>query len=162
MVKQYVEEGARSLAARKVGKRIGGTLYIHRSAIANNKLVDEAIQRIPTTFDFAIVKINEKKREVSFIASHDWDSAHEPIVGDSYKVDMNTGKVTFRKRRKTSPQIYHHKWMFVDDSYDGFNVEESKQRSRLWQNSNIDYDSKKIGNLDYWNEVVVSKLKQER
>ena len=32
----------------------------------------------------------------------------------------------------SDPYIYHHKWLFVADDYDGFDVEESKARSGAW------------------------------
>ena len=143
-----------------MAKKIGGVLYVHRSALdtEGHKLVSKASKLIPNDFAYEVLKINPKANEVSFVASEDWNTSPEPIVGDSYKVNIDTGKVTFRKGRVKNPQIYHHKWMFVNDDYKGFDVEESKLRSELWQNSDIDYDIKKIGNFDYWNEIVLKKL----
>ena len=145
-----------------MAKKIGGAVYLHRSALESDseahKMVLEAVKLIPNGFAYEVLKINQKANEVSFIASEDWNTSHEPIVGDSYKVNLDTGKVSYRKARKNNPQIYHHKWMFVNEDYEGFSVEESKQRSKQWQNSNIDYDSKKIGNLNYWKEVVLKNL----
>lgn len=144
--------------ARSVGKRIGGVLYLHRSAVGENALVESAAALLPDGFRYEVVKINEKSREVSFIDSPDWDTAPEPMVGDSCRVRPDTGEITFRSARKRNPQIYHHKWMFVADDYQGFSVEESKQRSDAWMHSGIPYDSKRIGNLDYWKENVSCKL----
>lgn len=152
---------------RKVGKRMGGNIYIHCSVLPHEEYSDivwEARMLLSKTlnrheeFKYTIIKINKSKQEVSFIYCEDFNTAHEPTVGDSCKVNLKTGKVTFTKARTKNKQIYHHKWLFVRDSYKGFDIEESKKRSEQWMNSGIEYDVKKIGNLDYWNEVVVSKL----
>jgi hypothetical protein len=145
---------------RKAGKKIGDTFYMHRS-VNNEKyseLINKAIELLDKNFDYEVLKINEKKKEISFIQSLDWNTAHEPIVGDSYKININTHKITFCKGRKNNPQIYHHKWMFVEDDYKGFDVEESKQRSKTWENSGIEFDRKKIGNSNYWTDVVLNKM----
>lgn len=145
---------------KKVGKKIGQTLYIHQSAIdtlTNTAitLVNEAKKFLPNDFNFEILKINDKNKEVSFIDSPDWNTNHEPIVGDSYKINLSEGKLTYRKGREKNPQIYHHKWMFVKETYKGFDVEESRKRSKKWETLTIKINKKKIGNQDYWlNEVI--------
>lgn len=145
---------------RKPGKKIGKNLYVHKSAIKtltekDKEIVSRSLKFIPKQFEYEILKINRKEKEVSFIESKDWDVSHEPVVGDSYKVNLNIGKITFRKGREKNPQIYHHKWMFVEDEYTGFNVEESKQRSKEWQRIPVVFDKKKIGNQDYWSNEVL-------
>ena len=143
-------------------KKIGSNIYLHVTAVEigseAHKLVVEASKYIPSVFNPVILKINQKGKEVSFIACDDWDENPEPIVGDSYKVNVDTGKVTYRKAREKNPQIYHHKWMFVNEDYTGFDMEESKARSEAWQNLDIEFDKKKIGNLDYWKEHVLKYL----
>jgi hypothetical protein len=158
------------MKTRKAGKRIGGCTYIHSSVLPliKHSDIDDMILEaelllsrhlnIGETFEYTIIKTNKAKQEVSFIHCKDFNASPEPTVGDSYKVNLLTGKVAFRKGRKNNPQIYHHKWMFVDDSYTGFDVEESKKRSKQWQESGIEYDSRKIGNYDYWNEVILKCL----
>lgn len=144
-----------------IGKKIGSTIYVHKSAI--NLLDADAQSRIneitvPKDFgEYEVIKYDKKTNNVSFIKSPDWDTKDEPTVGDSimFKAD-DTHNIT--KGRKTNQQIYHHKWMMVAEDYKGFDVAESKKRSEQWENSDIDFDRKKIGNSDYWNETVASKL----
>ena len=59
--------------------------------------------------------------------------------------------------RPADPYIYHHKWLFVDDDYRGFNVEESKVRSQHWIGLG-DVDRSRIGRESYWNEQVIPRL----
>lgn len=145
-----------------MAKKIGSAVYIHKSTLNAHsesvEMVSKALKLIPNTFPYEVLKINQKANEITFVASEDWNTSHEPIVGDSYKVNLNTGKVTFRKARVNNPQIYHHKWMFVNEDYDGFDIEESKQRSEKWQSLDIEIDKKKIGNLNYWKEKVLTHL----
>lgn len=148
-----------------IGKKMLDCLYIHKSAIDTLKeeefnLYLQKLQYIDD-FDFEIVKISLKKEEVSFIKSDDWDTQNEPSVGDSICVKKDNSI----RKTKGSNLIYHHKWMFVKDSYTGFSVEESKKRSESWMNnetilklkldSNEKFNSK-IGRRNYWNEKVCS------
>jgi hypothetical protein len=64
---------------------------------------------------------------------------------------------TQRRTTPVDPYIYHHKWLFVDDDYRGFNVEESKARSQLWISLG-DVDRSRIGRQSYWQEQVVPRL----
>ena len=57
----------------------------------------------------------------------------------------------------SDPFIYHHKWLFVKDDYDGFDVEESKTRSRAWM-ALTDIDRTRIGKKSYWEGTVVQRL----
>ena len=60
--------------------------------------------------------------------------------------------------------IYHHKWMFVDDDYNGFDIQESKRRSSLWRDAIDKYAeqnnikkrtiSSRIGKQNYWFELL--------
>jgi GGDEF domain-containing protein len=149
--------------AGRVGKKTQGAFYIHVSALdqlspEQRARVDSAAKSIPGELtDYAIVKV-VNDGSVSFIKSPDWDTAPEPTVGDSVKVNPD-GEVTFTKQ-PSNPTIYHHKWEFVKDDYSGFDVEESKRRSELWKNSGIPEaaDLNRIGRKDYWEKYVASKL----
>ena len=91
---------------------------------------------------------------VSFIESEDWNTSREPVVGDSYKVSLDGSiKIT---NKKNNPQIYHHKWMFVEDNYSGFNVQESKAWSDRWTAvlpSTREIKSR-IGYKNYWENIL--------
>jgi hypothetical protein len=139
-----------------VGKFIGGDLYVHKSAmdILPQKEMEIAESKLPEGFEYEIVKYNAAQGSFSFIASPDWNTANEPIVGDSYKVSR-TGEVSIT-RQKADPQIYHHKWNFVRDDYDGFNVRQSIQRSIDWyRDAKDDVNMYKIGTQSYWNTNAV-------
>ena len=149
----------------RIGKIIVNSLYIHKSALdtlteKELKLYTSKLKYIGD-FNFDIVKISLKKDEVSFIQSLDWDTENEPSVGDSICVKSDNRI----RKTKGSNLIYHHKWMFVKDSYEGFDVQKSKNRSELWMNNSTvlalksDKNEKfnsKIGRRDYWNEKVCS------
>lgn len=140
------------------GKKVGSYLYIHKSALPEidyktQLLIKKTSRYLPETFEYEVLKISKQTQSVSFIQSPDWNESDEPMVGDSIKITP-AGETTYRKGRKENPQIYHHKWMMVDDHYKGFDVERSKARSKMWQSTKIKYDKKKIGNLNYWEKFI--------
>lgn len=144
---------------RVPGKRVGGTVYVHRSALERSRipkdLVQRAMSRLPEGWDFAVVRWDSRTGEVAFLQSPDWDLAPEPEVGDLVAV-LPDGSVRTRRASRTSPQIYHHKWMFVADDYPGFDVAESKARSRRWEA--LDPDRRRIGYKAYWEREVLPRL----
>lgn len=143
-------------------KKIGGSIYIHKSNLEELKeLIDinifnkimEIKNELPNSFDFAIIKYNKKENKVSFIESIDWDEAREPLVGDSYVTDIDD--INF-KIIKSKGQIYHHKWMFVSDYYSGFDINESKDWSDKWTSiiPNDKSIKSRIGYKKYWDEIL--------
>lgn len=142
--------------------------YVHKSNI--NELIEK---KIPTenTDDFkrfirlvdntAIIYdiIKYDKGNVTLISSPDWDQANEPIVGMCYRWKKDEwfdeyGNLNLNcKATKNFRQIYHNKWQFVGDNYDGFDVEAAKERTKLW-NSIPNLDKKRIGNKNYWIELL--------
>ena len=52
----------------------------------------------------------------------------EPMVGWMVFADTQSGFV----KDKYNNQIYHHKWLWVSDGYEGFDVDESYEWSKLW------------------------------
>ena len=143
-------------------KKIGGSIYVHKSNLKELKSMineDDFNQilyikdNLLKDFDFAIIKYNKKDNRVSFIESKDWDTAREPIVGDSYTTDIFD--IEF-KIIKSKGQIYHHKWMFVADDYTGFNINESKEWSETWTKT-LPHDrsiKSRIGYKKYWDEIL--------
>lgn len=139
-------------------KKIGSAIYVHRSAIKQieNKYHDAYIlieKFAPKNFKYEIIKFDTKTKAISYIESHDWNTSNEPTVGDSYRVDPITNTV---KIIKSKQQIYHHKWMFVDDNYKGFDVEESRKRSAYWGSviPNTKEIKSRIGYKKYWYELL--------
>ena len=116
-------------------KKIGTAIYAHCSNYDNlteniKNMVDIATVIMLSAgmmlewLGSVIYKVDAKNKKVTFIESEDFDTAREPQVGNSYTVDLDAEKI---KITKAKGQIYHHKWMFVDESYKGFDIEESKR-----------------------------------
>jgi hypothetical protein len=135
-----------------VGKEIGGAVYLHRNyERLPGKPIQQAKMKVPADFAFTVIKYSFRTGNVTFITSPDFDTAPEPTVGDHWIVSAE-GKTRFRPAL-SDPYIYHHKWLMVSDDYSGFDVEESKARSRLWL-SIPDIDKSRIGRRNYWQKQV--------
>ncbi len=145
-------------AGGDVGKRMGSAVYVHRDyegRVVPEDLLAKAravLQREhPEMAErYNAVKYDRKKRSVTFQHSPDFDEADEPTVGDSVRVRGNGAKFT---RRREDPQIWHHKWMWVDDDYPGFDVEAAKQRSATWRSHIKPGESSRIGRRSYWDSI---------
>jgi hypothetical protein len=140
-----------------VGKMMEPFLYVHKDYVPEQftELVEKLKASLPEDFEYTAVKIDTKTLDsISFIFSPDFDTADEPTVGTSYKVTTD-GKVTVSKA-PADPLIWHHKWEWVPDSYTGFDVEASKQRSLDWKSKlGVNKDvSNRIGRLSYWKQWI--------
>jgi len=161
-----------------VGKVLGRNKWIHRSALPllseeEQTLVDKALDILgiylpPPDIDI-IVKINVREGLVTFTHSADWKTATEPICGDMVGVkDLYSDRpAIFHRKQKGIPNIYHHKWMFVDDDYLGFSVKKAMEWSETWENYPIvkalladptEHFRLKIGRQDYWQEKVLDQI----
>lgn len=148
---------------KRVGKVIGGCLYIHKSAINTLRtderaLVDFGYRHIPLDFNYEVIKINLKGEKVSFINSKDWNTSLNPSVDETITVD----KHGMAKFRRSSGMVYHYKELFVEDTYKGFDIEESKTWNEYWENHQFVKALKekdksfrqKIGSKKYWNMIL--------
>ena len=113
------------------------------------------IGKIPSDFEYTVIKHNEMNGNVSFIHCPDFDEAEEPSTGD-YAVVKADGTVSLHKSLE-DPYIYHHKWLFVADDYEGFDVAASQARSLAWLALD-DVDKSRIGRASYWHQNVVPRL----
>lgn len=139
-----------------VGKRMGRTIYVHRLYMADvvpEKTLRAALLCLPHGFQFDVVKYDLSNQALSFISSPDWDETDEPSVGEAYRVRRG-GHL---KRIPPSGKIYHHKWIFVRDDYEGFNVTESFERSEKWLTL-PDVDMSRIGSAEFWNNHIIPRL----
>jgi hypothetical protein len=118
-------------------------------------MVSEAKARLPTNFDYTVMKYHASRASVSFIHSPDFDTAPEPIVGDLWVVYTNG--IARQYRQAADPFIYHHKWLFVADDYTGFSVEASRARSLAWIVL-PGIDRARIGRRSYWESNVLPHL----
>ena len=143
------------LSESTIGKKIGGDHYVHKdyAHVLPQDELNKAKKSIPDGFKYNIIKHNKKEGTFSFIHSPDFDSAHEPTVGDSVKIHPDgSTKIT---KQTNPPKVYHHKHQWVAPDHKGFDVEESKRRSEEWK-SVMDKDPNKkdhmtrIGSKTYW------------
>lgn len=150
------------MSNRRPGKTVAGRLYVHRSALhlLGRDIQDKikfAQESVPDWSNWAIARVSLTSNQVALIESPDWDTADEPSVGAMMVVDG----CDLKFRPDTGTMIYHHKWMFVADDYDGFDVEDSKARSASWESLDPPVDKKRIGRREYWESHVVTRLGAE-
>ena len=140
----------------RVGKEIGGAVYVHRRyEHVFGPAVEEARRHLPPDFPYTVVKMNLATKAFSFVEVADFDIAPEPTIGTV--IAVSTDGSCRRMQPPKDPFIYHHKWLFVADDYDGFDVEESKARSRAWM-ALADIDRTRIGRKSYWQRNVVHRI----
>lgn len=136
------------------GKQMIGCVYIHKSSEQILPNIEKFKKYLPISYEYAVVKFNWLKNTFSFIQSSDFDTAHEPTVGNSLIVHAD-GKTKLIKAPQ-DPWIYHHKWLMVNDNYKEFNVSMSKSRSIKWMKLNP--DRSKIGKKSSWLENILPRL----
>jgi len=139
-----------------VGKEIGYAVYVHREYEERlGATVEWAKRHLPEAYEYTVVKLNQRNDSVSFILCPNFDLEHEPAI--TAIVVVSADGATQRRTTPADPYIYHHKWLFVDDGYGGFDVEESKARSQQWISLG-DVDRSRIGRQSYWQEKVIPRL----
>lgn len=140
-------------------KKVGSSIYIHKSAI--NQISEKYLEFYNAIFlfkdsvelEYEVIKWDNSNKTISFIESDNWNEANEPNVGRSVVIKTECGDI---KIISPKGQIYHHKWMFVNDDYDGFDVSKSKERSIMWESilpKTKDVKSR-IGYKKYWNALL--------
>lgn len=134
-----------------IGKQMIGCVYVHKSSEHILPGINEIKRHIPKGHDYAVVKYHWINNTFSFIQSENFDSAHEPTVGNSLIVHAD-GK-TKPIKAPLDPWVYHHKWLMVDDTYKGFNVSQAKSHSVKWMKLNP--DRSKIGKKSYWIDNIL-------
>jgi hypothetical protein len=147
--------------AETVGKVMRNVIYLHKKY--ENQLPQKELafakSKLPENYDYTAVKYDKESGAFSFIQSPDFDTADEPTVGMSIKVTPE-GKITTTPQAK-DPLIWHHKWQWVGDDYEGFDIEASKLRSKEWQGV-VNKDKEilsRIGRKSYWDKNIIPRLK---
>lgn len=118
-----------------VGKRVGPQIYVHKYYA--DEVIPKAIwtkandilTRSYPDFAFNTVVFNVKAKVVRFDQAPDFDTAREPHVGNYIMVYVDGSRPP---RVGYSDSIWHHKWLWVKDDYKGFDVDKSKEWSRIW------------------------------
>lgn len=113
-----------------VGKHIRNYVYAHRnyhSEIVPNDVWERAILCAETEgFEFRCFRYNTKTREIVLHEAPDFDTAREPIPGSTLRITDDLIRLGY------CDQIWHHKWLWVKDDYDGFDVAESWNWSKKY------------------------------
>ena len=144
-----------------VGKRMGPDVYMHKTYLKDlpadvRKTIETA--KLPENFSYEIIKYNEKTGQVSLIESPDWNEISEPTTGDSFIIKPDgTTKLHKAPSDPVKRMVYHHKWLFVKDDYAGFDVAESRMRSRIWK-ALPNVDVRRIGQRQYWETQVIPRM----
>lgn len=116
-----------------VGKLIGGQIYLHKDYaldVIPKDVWEKALKVLANTnsdFEYNCVMYDAKTGNVRFDEAPDFDTAREPVVGNTLTVKPDgTTKAGYSK------YIWHHKWIWVKNDYQGFDVNESKAWSQKW------------------------------
>lgn len=129
-----------------VGKQVGSKIYFHKSVW--DKIVPKDIwEAALSVMDgekihndlWEKMGLNECEYEtvcydlnkpaiIRFDTCVEFDTAREPRVGIMIFVNTNDGSIKI----KHNQQIYHHKWLWVNEDYQGFDVQKSYEWSKLW------------------------------
>jgi DNA phosphorothioation-associated putative methyltransferase len=141
-----------------VGKEIGYAVYVHRQyEDLLGATIEWAKRNLPEHYDYTVVKLNQRNDSVSFIHCPNFDTEHEPAIASIIVVSADG--TAQRRTTPSDPYIYHHKWLFVADDYDGFDVADSIARSQRWVSLGS-VDRSRIGRKSFWQKHVVPRLKQ--
>jgi len=116
-----------------VGKEIGGKIYVHKKyadKVIPKQLLNNAkkiLNESNPEFKYNAISYDKKTDTVRFDEAPDFNSATEPTIGNYISITQNK-----EVSKGSSNSIWHHKWLWVTDDYNGFNVYDSKNRSRYW------------------------------
>jgi hypothetical protein len=119
----------------RFGKIIGGNVYLHMSQFDHLPYKRAATTAYKKACEFIddinCVRFCPTKSTYMFSNSPDFDTAREPIVGKSIIITVKGGEITTSAIRYYN-QIWHHKWMWVGDDYNDFDIYESYEWSKNW------------------------------
>ena len=137
-------------------KVVCGSYYVHKSNLNElfNKVQDKELEALIQNTDVEYDVVKYDKGNVTLIKASDWDTANEPLI--DYTVLFKAGSLSEPGvKRINGRQIYHNKWMFVNPDYTGFNVEEARKRTEIWNSiPDIKFHKSRIGNKTYWVELL--------
>lgn len=124
-----------------VGKQVGSKVYFHKSVhekVVPQDVWDKAME-MKDRFDwmsnynnpirFNTVCYDLKRPSVVRIETcPGFDTEDEPMVGTTYTFDTENHITSI----VGNSRIYHHKWLWVEPDYEGFNVKKSYNWSKRW------------------------------
>jgi hypothetical protein len=146
----------------RMGKHIDQKYHVHKDYFTEKYFPKDIVakfkrDRKKVPFEFNAVQWNPKTGRLRFDEAPDFDTADEPTVGRMW--DSESNEIT------SSDFIWHHKWMWVGDNYQGFGdaigLSESKSRSKQWHHMLPKGQRSKTGTKDLW-EPTKLKLDAQR
>ena len=119
-----------------VGKQVGSKIYFHKSVhdkIVPQDVWDKAVEILEHTRPLKGIETVcydlKKPNVIRFDICRGFNFQSEPMVEDMIYVDISMDCVV---KHTYNQQIYHHKWLWVEKDYKGFDVNESYEWSKLW------------------------------
>ena len=138
-----------------VGKQMGSKIYAHvkyGADIVPKDIWEKAMTIWTNVFD-GIYTVNtfcydtKSPRVVRFDTCSGFDKMECPVVGQVFYVDTTTSCISFGAVH----QIFHHKWLWVKPDYDGFDVQESYEFSKLWLSK---FEEPASGYIEKWKQQL--------
>lgn len=117
-----------------VGKDMYTKIYAHKNYIKEIVPEDKLNQalnilnKLYPDFTYNGFSYDSKHNTIGFQEAPDFNTAEEPIVGKWVSINLDNNKVT----TGTSNAVWHHKWLWVKDDYNGFDVNKSINRSKSY------------------------------
>lgn len=134
----------------KVGKRVGGALYVHRDALA---MIGEDAHRVRAAAEMAgasewnVAKI--EKSSVSLLLYESFDGSPFPALLASTKIDPSSGAVTHTDYRgRANPPILHRKELLLPP--DDPRLPAFRALTAAAEEHGLFVDSNKIGTRKAW------------
>jgi hypothetical protein len=148
-------------------KKIGGRIYAHKDYIKSlsysyiPEIIDaeQVARETLGNFEWNTVRVKPDDvgglSEIAFQYSPDFDTSDEPEVVQTVVCVPSNGGWKVARVQKHTDIIWHHKWMWVDKDYKGFDYEASKARSDLWKKFVGKDELPKIGNKKFWDKIRI-------
>lgn len=140
-----------------IGKKVGDKIYIHKNYALDVIPTDvwyeaqSILHDFNPGFKYNCVCYSSKENVIRFDEAPDFDTAREPHPGKMLTLNLNTFYKTMELKESYSEAIWHHKWEWVTEDYDGFNVQDSYEWSKLWLSKVNEVAS---GSLVKWKEQL--------
>jgi DNA phosphorothioation-associated putative methyltransferase len=141
---------------QSIGKRVGGALYLHRSAVPVALEVDSAAAVAQAEshaggIEWNVVKI--AKGSVSFLLYESFDDVPFPALLASTKVDLTSDALTCSDyRRRANPPILHRKELLLPADHPRLPV--FRALTAAAEEHGLFNDAKKIGTRKAWEALI--------
>lgn len=142
-----------------VGKALNKHIWLHISALRSLPVENKAAILDVMDQNFCVVRIDIKASTFQLSDCPDFDNEREPTIHGHKSYEVVNGVAQLIKEQNAKSDnflIFHHKHLFVNADYEGFDVSESKAWSLLWRSQlpRTRAISSRIGRLNGWNEAL--------